>query len=48
MFISPFCLSFKRMAKAYQEAKSVLRAYLRQQGFGSWLEKVSVSDNFTK
>ncbi|XP_078809921.1 adenosine deaminase domain-containing protein 1 isoform X1 [Oryzias latipes] len=38
----------KRMAKAYQEAKSVLRAYLRQQGFGSWLEKVSVSDNFTK
>ncbi|XP_061582475.1 adenosine deaminase domain-containing protein 1 [Cololabis saira] len=37
----------KRMAKPYQEAKSMLRAYLSQQGFGSWLEKVSVSDNFS-
>ncbi|KAF6723295.1 Adenosine deaminase domain-containing protein 1 [Oryzias melastigma] len=38
----------KRMAKPYQEAKSVLRAYLCQKGFGSWLEKFSVSDNFSK
>ncbi|XP_038555876.1 adenosine deaminase domain-containing protein 1 [Micropterus salmoides] len=37
----------KRMAKPYQEAKNVLRAYLLQQGFGSWLVKVSVSDNFS-
>ncbi|KAM4555706.1 adenosine deaminase domain-containing protein 1 [Odontesthes bonariensis] len=37
----------KRMAKPYQEAKNVLRAYLYQQGFGSWLEKSSVSDNFS-
>ncbi|XP_026213865.1 adenosine deaminase domain-containing protein 1 [Anabas testudineus] len=36
----------KRMAKPYQEAKNVLRAYLLQQGFGSWLVKLSVSDNF--
>ncbi|XP_054453802.1 adenosine deaminase domain-containing protein 1 [Anoplopoma fimbria] len=36
----------KRMAKPYQEAKNVLRAYLLQQGFGPWLVKVSVSDNF--
>ncbi|KAF7649114.1 hypothetical protein LDENG_00146680 [Lucifuga dentata] len=36
----------KRMAKPYQEAKNVLRAYLLQQGFGSWLDKPSVSDNF--
>ncbi|XP_070769708.1 adenosine deaminase domain-containing protein 1 [Enoplosus armatus] len=38
----------KRMAKPYQEAKNVLRAYLLQQGFGSWLVKVSVSDNFSE
>ncbi|XP_072252429.1 adenosine deaminase domain-containing protein 1 [Leuresthes tenuis] len=37
----------KRMAKPYQEAKNVLRAYLYQQGFGSWLEKISISDNFS-
>uniref|UniRef100_A0A8P4GI21 Adenosine deaminase domain containing 1 (testis-specific) n=1 Tax=Dicentrarchus labrax TaxID=13489 RepID=A0A8P4GI21_DICLA len=37
----------KRMAKPYQEAKNVLRAYLSQQGFGSWLVKLSVSDNFS-
>uniref|UniRef100_A0A3Q3VTK3 Uncharacterized protein n=1 Tax=Mola mola TaxID=94237 RepID=A0A3Q3VTK3_MOLML len=37
----------KRMAKPYQEAKNVLRAYLLQQGFGSWLVKLSVSDNFS-
>ncbi|XP_047441298.1 adenosine deaminase domain-containing protein 1 [Mugil cephalus] len=37
----------KRMAKPYQEAKSVLRAYLFQQGFGSWLDKVSVGDHFS-
>ncbi|XP_042348891.1 adenosine deaminase domain-containing protein 1 [Plectropomus leopardus] len=37
----------KRMAKPYQEAKNVLRAYLFQQGFGSWLVKLSVSDNFS-
>uniref|UniRef100_A0A3P8RP68 Adenosine deaminase domain containing 1 (testis-specific) n=1 Tax=Amphiprion percula TaxID=161767 RepID=A0A3P8RP68_AMPPE len=37
----------KRMAKPYQEAKNVLRAYLLQQGFGSWLDKVWVSDNFS-
>ncbi|XP_068561389.1 adenosine deaminase domain-containing protein 1 [Cebidichthys violaceus] len=36
----------KRMAKPYQEAKKVLRAYLLQQGFGPWLVKLSVSDNF--
>ncbi|KAM9795524.1 adenosine deaminase domain-containing protein 1 [Neosynchiropus ocellatus] len=36
----------KRMAKPYQEAKSVLRAYLSQQGFGCWLAKLPVSDNF--
>ncbi|KAM8907878.1 adenosine deaminase domain-containing protein 1 [Spinachia spinachia] len=36
----------KRMAKPYQEAKNVLRAYLLQQGFGRWLVKHSVSDNF--
>ncbi|XP_037315557.1 adenosine deaminase domain-containing protein 1 [Pungitius pungitius] len=36
----------KRMAKPYQEAKNVLRAYLLQQGFGPWLVKHSVSDNF--
>ncbi|KAA8588606.1 hypothetical protein FQN60_009951 [Etheostoma spectabile] len=36
----------KRMAKPYQEAKNVLRAFLLQQGFGSWLTKLSVSDNF--
>uniref|UniRef100_A0A8C4ES07 Adenosine deaminase domain containing 1 (testis-specific) n=1 Tax=Dicentrarchus labrax TaxID=13489 RepID=A0A8C4ES07_DICLA len=33
----------KRMAKPYQEAKNVLRAYLSQQGFGSWLVKLSIS-----
>ncbi|XP_067456068.1 adenosine deaminase domain-containing protein 1 isoform X2 [Thunnus thynnus] len=33
----------KRMAKPYQEAKNVLRAYLLQQGFGSWLVKLSLS-----
>ncbi|XP_076595901.1 adenosine deaminase domain-containing protein 1 [Chaetodon auriga] len=37
----------KRMAKPYQEAKNVLRAYLLQQGFGSWLVKLSISDNFS-
>ncbi|XP_065815032.1 adenosine deaminase domain-containing protein 1 [Labrus bergylta] len=37
----------KKMAKPYQEAKNVLRAYLLQQGFGSWLAKLSVSENFS-
>ncbi|KAM4586438.1 adenosine deaminase domain-containing protein 1 [Fundulus diaphanus] len=37
----------KMMAKPYQEAKSVLRAYLCQQGFGSWLEKLPEGDNFS-
>lgn len=37
----------KRMAKPYQEAKAILRAYLSQQGFGSWLVKCAVSDNFS-
>ncbi|XP_074530505.1 adenosine deaminase domain-containing protein 1 [Halichoeres trimaculatus] len=37
----------KRMAKPYQEAKNLLRAYLLQQGFGSWLDKHWVSENFT-
>lgn len=45
--ISVVLLSLKRMAKPYQEAKNVLRAYLLQQGFGSWLVKLSVSDNFS-
>ncbi|XP_039976689.1 adenosine deaminase domain-containing protein 1 isoform X2 [Xiphias gladius] len=31
-----------KMAKPYQEAKNMLRAYLLQQGFGSWLVKLSV------
>uniref|UniRef100_A0A3P8PU36 Adenosine deaminase domain containing 1 (testis-specific) n=1 Tax=Astatotilapia calliptera TaxID=8154 RepID=A0A3P8PU36_ASTCA len=31
----------------YQEAKNVLRAYLLQKGFGSWQDKVLVSDNFS-
>ena len=42
-----YYLYLKRMAKPYQEAKNVLRAYLYQQGFGSWLEKISISDNFS-
>ncbi|XP_034546854.1 adenosine deaminase domain-containing protein 1 [Notolabrus celidotus] len=37
----------KKMSKPYQEAKSILRAYLQKQGFGSWLAKLSVSDNFS-
>ncbi|KAM3612279.1 uncharacterized protein V6R79_006179 [Siganus canaliculatus] len=37
----------KLIAKPYQEAKSVLREYLLQQGFGSWLVKLSVSDSFS-
>lgn len=41
------CSPLKKMAKPYQEAKSVLRAYLLQQGFGSWIVKNSVSDNFS-
>ncbi|KAF3838782.1 hypothetical protein F7725_010550 [Dissostichus mawsoni] len=36
-----------RMAKAYQEAKNVLKAYLLQQGFGAWPVKLSLSDNFS-
>ncbi|XP_041653181.1 Bardet-Biedl syndrome 12 protein-like [Cheilinus undulatus] len=34
----------KKMAKPYQEAKNVLRAYLLQQGFGSWPTKLSGSE----
>ncbi|KAM9357356.1 adenosine deaminase domain-containing protein 1 [Symphorus nematophorus] len=41
------CREAKRMAKPYQEAKNVLKTYLLQQGFGSWLVKLSVSDNFS-
>ncbi|XP_060936104.1 adenosine deaminase domain-containing protein 1 [Limanda limanda] len=37
----------KRMAKPYQEAKTMLRTYLSQQGFGSWLVKLSVEENFS-
>ncbi|XP_008324870.1 adenosine deaminase domain-containing protein 1 [Cynoglossus semilaevis] len=37
----------KKMAKPYQEAKKVLRAYLSQQGFGSWPIKLSAIDNFS-
>ncbi|XP_034454604.1 adenosine deaminase domain-containing protein 1 [Hippoglossus hippoglossus] len=37
----------KRMAKPYQEAKTMLRTYLSQQGFGSWLVKLSVGENFS-
>ncbi|KAF3694203.1 Adenosine deaminase domain-containing protein 1 Testis nuclear RNA-binding protein [Channa argus] len=40
------CREAKRMAKPYQEAKNILRAYLLQQGFGSWLVKLSLSENF--
>ncbi|XP_038164174.1 adenosine deaminase domain-containing protein 1 [Cyprinodon tularosa] len=36
----------KMMAKPYQEAKGVLRTYLRQQGYGSWLEKLPDCDSF--
>lgn len=39
--------SLQKMAKPYQEAKNVLRAYLLQQGYGTWLVKHSVSDNFS-
>lgn len=35
------------MAKPYQEAKSVLRSYLAQQGYGSWVAKPPVSDHFS-
>ncbi|KAL2083327.1 hypothetical protein ACEWY4_021100 [Coilia grayii] len=37
----------KMMATPYQEAKSVLKSYLAQQGFGSWVEKPSVSEHFS-
>nr|XP_057908803.1 adenosine deaminase domain-containing protein 1 isoform X2 [Doryrhamphus excisus] len=36
----------KRMSKLYQEAKNVLRAFLLQQGYGSWPDKIMVSDTF--
>lgn len=37
----------KMMAKPYQEAKSVFKSYLSQKGFGSWVEKPSVSEHFS-
>lgn len=37
----------KMMAKPYQEAKSVFKFYLSQKGFGSWVEKPSVSEHFS-
>ncbi|XP_029021738.1 adenosine deaminase domain-containing protein 1 isoform X2 [Betta splendens] len=37
----------KNMAKPYQEGKKKLRTYLSQCGFGSWLAKPAVSDNFS-
>ncbi|KAM3866965.1 adenosine deaminase domain-containing protein 1 [Diretmus argenteus] len=37
----------KMMAKPYQEAKNMLRAYLMQQGYGSWLVKLTSSDHFS-
>ncbi|XP_048102088.1 adenosine deaminase domain-containing protein 1 [Alosa alosa] len=37
----------KMMAKPYQEAKSVFKSYLAQKGFGSWVEKPSVSEHFS-
>ncbi|KAL0974278.1 hypothetical protein UPYG_G00218150 [Umbra pygmaea] len=37
----------KMMAKPYQEAKSVLRSYLAQKGYGSWVMKAPVSDHFS-
>nr|XP_061832844.1 adenosine deaminase domain-containing protein 1-like [Nerophis lumbriciformis] len=36
----------KRMSKPYQEAKNVLRAFLLQQGYGPWPDKLLVSDTF--
>ncbi|XP_054648866.1 adenosine deaminase domain-containing protein 1 isoform X3 [Dunckerocampus dactyliophorus] len=36
----------KRMSKPYQEAKNMLRAFLLQQGYGSWPDKIMVSDTF--
>ncbi|XP_042558691.1 adenosine deaminase domain-containing protein 1 isoform X2 [Clupea harengus] len=37
----------KMMAKPYQEAKSVFKSYLALKGFGSWVEKPSVSEHFS-
>ncbi|XP_034037257.1 adenosine deaminase domain-containing protein 1 [Thalassophryne amazonica] len=37
----------KMQAKQYQEAKKVLKAYLMQQGYGSWLVKPPLRDNFS-
>ncbi|KAG9345562.1 hypothetical protein JZ751_008706 [Albula glossodonta] len=36
----------KMMAKPYQEAKNVLKSYLLQKGYGSWLMKSPISDHF--
>ncbi|KAK1175357.1 adenosine deaminase domain-containing protein 1 [Acipenser oxyrinchus oxyrinchus] len=37
----------KMMAKPYQEAKNVLRSYVMQHGFGSWIAKSPVSEHFS-
>lgn len=37
----------KMMAKPYQEAKNVLRSYVMQHGFGTWIVKSPVSEHFS-
>ncbi|XP_058862488.1 adenosine deaminase domain-containing protein 1 isoform X1 [Acipenser ruthenus] len=37
----------KMMAKPYQEAKNVLRSYVMQHGFGTWIVKSPVCEHFS-
>ncbi|XP_031749636.1 adenosine deaminase domain-containing protein 1 isoform X3 [Xenopus tropicalis] len=37
----------KHLAGPYQEAKCLLKAYFKQQGFGSWIVKPPIIDEFT-
>ncbi|XP_063776345.1 adenosine deaminase domain-containing protein 1 isoform X3 [Pseudophryne corroboree] len=37
----------KRLAVPYQEAKGLLKCYLQQQGFGSWIVKPNTFEGFT-